>query len=265
MSLNQRCADALEEMRKKTPLCHCITNYVSMDIMANTLLAIGASPIMAHEVDEVEDMVSICGATLVNIGTLSQRWIEAMVKAAKKADAIGKCWVLDPVGAGATPLRMNTCKELLKYHPTVIRGNASEIFALAGIANGSRGVDSTDSSSAAINAGKALAKEYHCVVGITGEVDYVTDGDRVIEIHNGVEMCTLITAAGCSLTSIICAFLAIGIPPMEATAFTLACFGVASEMAAEKAKGPGSLRVMELMDALYLMKKEDIIARARFA
>ena len=126
-------------------------------------------------------MVSICGATLVNIGTLSQRWIEAMVKAAKKADAIGKCWVLDPVGAGATPLRMNTCKELLKYHPTVIRGNASEIFALAGIANGSRGVDSTDSSSAAINAGRALAKEYHCVVGITGEVDYVTDGDRVIE------------------------------------------------------------------------------------
>lgn len=126
-------------------------------------------------------MVSICGATLVNIGTLSQRWIEAMVKAAKKADAIGKCWVLDPVGAGATPLRMSTCKELLKYHPTVIRGNASEIFALAGIANGSRGVDSTDSSSAAINAGRALAKEYHCVVGITGEVDYVTDGDRVIE------------------------------------------------------------------------------------
>lgn len=173
--------------------------------------------------------MSICGATLVNIGTLSQRWIEAMVKAAKKADAIGKCWVLDPVGAGATPLRMNTCKELLKYHPTVIRGNASEIFALAGIANGSRGVDSTDSSSAAINAGRALAKEYHCVVGITGEVDYVTDGDRVIEsgnmgmllrvVHNGVEMCTLITAAGCSLTSIICAFLAIGIPPMEATAF----------------------------------------------
>ena len=126
-------------------------------------------------------MVSICGATLVNIGTLSQRWIEAMVKAAKKADAIGKCWVLDPVGAGATPLRMSTCKELLKYHPTVIRGNASEIFALAGIANGSRGVDSTDSSSAALNAGRALAKESHCVVGITGEVDYVTDGDRVIE------------------------------------------------------------------------------------
>lgn len=126
-------------------------------------------------------MVSICGSTLVNIGTLSKGWIEAMVKAAKKADAIGKCWVLDPVGAGATPLRLNTCKELLKYHPTVIRGNASEIFALAGLANGSRGVDSTDSSSAAINAGKALAKEYHCVVGITGEVDYVTDGERVIE------------------------------------------------------------------------------------
>lgn len=162
-----------------------------MDIMANTLLAIGASPIMvdeeivnhdqAHEVDEVEDMVTICGATLINIGTLSRRWIEAMTKAAQKAQELGKCWVLDPVGAGATPLRMQTCSELLKYHPTVIRGNASEIMALAGAISSGRGVDSTDSSAAALNAGKALAKEYKCVVGISGEVDYVTDGERVIE------------------------------------------------------------------------------------
>lgn len=189
--MNQQCADALESMRRAVPLCHCITNYVSMDIMANTLLAIGASPIMvdeeivnhdqAHEVDEVEDMVTICGATLINIGTLSRRWIEAMTKAAQKAQELGKCWVLDPVGAGATPLRMQTCSELLKYHPTVIRGNASEIMALAGAISSGRGVDSTDSSAAALNAGKALAKEYKCVVGISGEVDYVTDGERVIE------------------------------------------------------------------------------------
>ena len=152
-------------------------------------------------------MVTICGATLINIGTLSRRWIEAMTKAAQKAQELGKCWVLDPVGAGATPLRMQTCSELLKYHPTVIRGNASEIMALAGAISSGRGVDSTDSSAAALNAGKALAKEYKCVVGISGEVDY------------GEQMCTLITAAGCSLTSIICAFLAIGIAPMEATAF----------------------------------------------
>ena len=135
----------------------------------------------AHEVDEVEDMVTICGSTLINIGTLSKRWIEGMIKAAKKAHELGKSWVLDPVGAGATPLRMETCKELLKYRPTVIRGNASEILALAGTVSSGRGVDSTDSSHAALNAGKALAKEYECVVGITGAVDYVTDGDRVIE------------------------------------------------------------------------------------
>lgn len=135
--------------------------------------------------DEVEDMVTICGSTLINIGTLSKRWIEAMIKAAKKAHELGKCWVLDPVGAGATPLRMETCKELLKYHPTVIRGNASEILALAGTVSSGRGVDSTDSSQAALNAGKALAKEYECVVGITGEVDYVTDGERVIEGFRG--------------------------------------------------------------------------------
>ena len=126
-------------------------------------------------------MVTICGATLINIGTLSRRWIEAMTKAAQKAQELGKCWVLDPVGAGATPLRMQTCSELLKYHPTVIRGNASEIMALAGAISSGRGVVSTDSSAAALNAGKALAKEYKCVVGISGEVDYVTDGERVIE------------------------------------------------------------------------------------
>lgn len=135
--------------------------------------------------DEVEDMVTICGSTLINIGTLSKRWIEAMIKAAKKAHELGKCWVLDPVGAGATPLRLETCKELLKYRPTVIRGNASEILALAGTVSSGRGVDSTDSSLTALNAGKALAKEYECVVGITGEVDYVTDGDRVIEGFRG--------------------------------------------------------------------------------
>ena len=106
--------------------------------------------------DEVEDMVTICGSTLINIGTLSKRWIEAMIKAAKKAHELGKCWVLDPVGAGATPLRMETCKELLKYRPTVIRGNASEILALAGTVSSGRGVDSTDSSLTALNAGKAL-------------------------------------------------------------------------------------------------------------
>ena len=126
-------------------------------------------------------MVTICGSTLTNIGTLSRRWIEAMEKAAKKADALGKRWVLDPVGAGATPLRMQTCTELLKYHPTVIRGNASEIMALAGANCKGRGVDYTDSSAAALEAGKSLARECKCVVGISGEVDYVTDGERVIE------------------------------------------------------------------------------------
>lgn len=131
--------------------------------------------------DEVADMVTICGSTLINIGTLSRGWIEAMKKAANKAQELGKHWVLDPVGAGATPLRMKTCSELLKYHPTVIRGNASEIMALGGMISSGRGVDSIDSSADALSAGKALAKEYKCVVGISGEVDYVTDGERVIE------------------------------------------------------------------------------------
>ena len=129
----------------------------------------------------MDEMVSICGATLVNIGTLSQPWIDSMILAAKKAHEIGKCWVLDPVGAGVTALRRNTCSELLKYHPTVIRGNASEILALAGAAFGGRGVDSVASSESALGAAKALAKKYQCVVGVSGEIDYATDGENVIE------------------------------------------------------------------------------------
>lgn len=174
-------------------------------------------------------MVSLCSSTLINIGTLSDDWIESMLAAAKKAHEIGKHWVLDPVGAGASKLRLNTISQLLEYHPSVIRGNASEILAVAGTVSNGRGVDSTDSSDTALESAKYLAKKYHCVVGITGEVDYVTDGDRTISslfsiialfvVHNGVEMCTLITAAGCSLTSIICAFLGIGIQPLEATVF----------------------------------------------
>lgn len=129
-------------------------------------------------------MVNLCGATLINIGTLSDVWIDSMMAAAKKAHEIGKCWVLDPVGAGASKLRLNTISELLKYEPSVIRGNASEILAVAGTVSGGRGVDSTDSSSAALDSAKMLAKKYHCVVGITGEIDYVTDGDRVVKSMN---------------------------------------------------------------------------------
>ena len=126
-------------------------------------------------------MVTICGSTLINIGTLSDIWIDSMIAAAKKAHEIGKCWVLDPVGAGATKLRLETITKLLEYEPSVIRGNASEILAVAGCAGGGRGVDSTDSSAAALESAKMLAKKYHSVVGITGEIDYVTDGEQVIE------------------------------------------------------------------------------------
>ena len=126
-------------------------------------------------------MVTICGSTLINIGTLSDVWIESMLAAAKKAHELGKCWVLDPVGAGASKLRLDTISKLLEYKPSVIRGNASEILAVAGTQSSGRGVDSTDSSASALESAKMLAKKCGCVVGITGEVDYVTDGDRTIE------------------------------------------------------------------------------------
>src|SRR6185436_3987523 len=169
-------AAAVTELRARRPLVHNITNYVAMTVSANVLLAIGASPAMVHAVEEVEDFVAISGALAINIGTLSPRWVEAMRLAAAKAVELGKPWVLDPVGCGATPYRTGVAVELAGMRPTIIRGNASEIMSLAGAAGaGGRGVDSTASSDAAVVAGKALAQKTGAVVAITGETDYVTD------------------------------------------------------------------------------------------
>ena len=137
---------------------------------------------------EIDEMVALCNSTLINIGTLTDVSVESMLAAAKKAHEIGKCWVLDPVAAGASKLRSNTISQLLQYEPSVIRGNASEILAVAGTVGGGRGVDSTDSSAAALESAKMVAKKYHCVVGITGEVDYVTDGERTVESRGMIEM-----------------------------------------------------------------------------
>lgn len=211
----------------------CITNYVSMDIMANTLLAAGASPAMAHALDEVEDFVAISGALLINAGTLSSDWVASMKLAAAQAVRLGKPWVLDPVGCGATPYRTAVCLALLRLQPAVVRGNASEILALAGAAgSGVKGVDSTAASHEALAAARAVAREHGCVVAVSGEVDLVTDGERVLGVRNGTPVLTAITAAGCSVTALIAAFLAAaGGPPggssgrLEATAAALSVFG----------------------------------------
>ncbi|GLC63144.1 hypothetical protein PLESTB_001986200 [Pleodorina starrii] len=264
---SESCWQLWQAVRAKRPLVHCITNFVSMDIMANVLLAAGCSPAMAHSLDEVESFVTISSALLVNMGTLSSDWVAAKKLAAKKAVELGKPWVLDPVGCGATPVRTASCLDLLACRPTVVRGNASEVLALAGAAgsSGVKGVDSTAASGDAVEAAKSLASKHGCVVAVSGEVDYVTDGQALVAVRNGSPLLTLITAAGCSLTALIAAFLVVAPgQPLMATSHALAVFGLAAEEGLQLAPrpGPGSLRVA-LLDCLHLMERAAVVEGAR--
>jgi hydroxyethylthiazole kinase len=243
----------LTAVREQSPLVHNITNFVAMNNSANALLAIGASPAMVHSMDEVEDFVAISRALVINIGTLYSEQVAACKLAAARAKAGGIPWVLDPVGAGATPYRRTVASALTRLRPNVIRGNGSEILTLTheqALAGEGRGVDSLHDSNRALDAACRLATETGSIVAVTGAVDYVTDGARVVEIHNGHPLMTRVTGLGCSATAVIGAFLAVEPDALLATVAALAVFGVAGEIAAGWAAGPGSLQVA-LLDALY--------------
>ena len=176
----------LEELRRKRPLVHNITNYVVMNFTANTLLAMGASPVMAHAVDEVEEMVSLASSLVINIGTLSKEWIESMLKAGKRANELGVPIILDPVGSGATSLRTDTFRNLVKeLKLTAVRGNASEILSIASDYIRTKGVETAHGAEEALETAKAVAKEIGSVAAITGPVDLITDGDKVIRCYLG--------------------------------------------------------------------------------
>jgi hydroxyethylthiazole kinase len=243
--------EALRELRRTGPLVHSITNYVAMDVTANALLAVGASPAMVHAAEEVEEFVGLAQALVVNIGTLSPPWVDAMTRAAERAAALGRPWVLDPVGAGATAYRTRVAGELSRRGPTVVRGNASEILALAGAsAERTRGVDSVHASEHALEVARELARELATTVAVTGAVDYVTDGERVLSVSNGHPLMTRVTALGCTATALTAAFLAVQPDAVLAAAQALAVLGLCGEIAARQADGPGSLR-WRLLDALH--------------
>jgi hydroxyethylthiazole kinase len=261
----QKAAENLRGVRERKPLVHNITNYVVMNYTANALLACGASPVMAHAAEEVEEMVSLAGALVLNIGTLSPPWIEAMLKAGKRANALHVPVILDPVGAGATRLRTDSAKRLIEgLSIQVIRGNASEILSLGGEKSGSRtkGVDSVHTVDQAAETAMALAKELRTTLAITGAVDLITDGERVCRVMNGHEMMGRVTGTGCTATVIIGAFLAVDRNPLEAATTGLSFFGLAGEKAAAKTLAPGSFQIA-LLDALYEMKEEELRAGAR--
>lgn len=243
-------AALLARVRQQQPLVHNITNYVAMTISANALLALGASPAMVHAAQEVEDFTSIASSLLINIGTLSPAWVDAMRLAARRAVQLGKPWVLDPVGCGATPYRTAIAAELAGLKPAIIRGNASEIMSLAGAAGaGGKGVDSTASSEAAIAIAASLAERSGAVVAVTGAIDYVTDARTLVAVDSGDPLMTRSTGLGCALSATTAAFAAVG-TPLAAASAALAVYGAAGRSAARSCKGPGQLPA-QLCDALY--------------
>lgn len=258
-----RTANLLDAVRRDTPLVHNITNFVVMNNSANALLAIGASPAMVHALDEVEDFVALAQALVINIGTLSPDWVAAMKLAADRAGALGIPWVLDPVGAGATPYRSRAAMALAARAPAVIRGNASEIRTLAREEDAqSRGPDSLHSSDTAVAAARRLARDTGAVVAVTGEVDYVTDGDRLMAVRNGHPLMARVTGLGCTASALVAAFLAVADDRVEAAVAALTVLGVAGELAAARAAGPGSLQVT-LLDALYRCDRATLEAHVR--
>lgn len=261
----KKAAESLRRVRERKPLVHNITNFVVMNYTANALLACGASPVMAHAAEEVEEMVSLAGALVLNIGTLSPPWIQAMLKAGKKANALHVPVILDPVGAGATRLRTDSARRLIEeLSIQVIRGNASEILSLAREESGSRtkGVDSVHTVDQVTETAVALARDLKTTLAITGAVDLITDGVRICRVMNGHEMMSHVTGTGCTATVIIGAFLAVNSDPLEAATQGLSYFGLAGEKAAAEALGPGSFQIA-LLDALYEMKEEELKAGAK--
>lgn len=252
-------------IRQQSPLVHNITNYVVMNTTANALLALGASPVMAHAVEEVVDMVNIAGALVINIGTLSERWIQAMSLAAMQANQQGVPIILDPVGVGATAYRTTTANKLLAAaQPAIIRGNASEISALAQTGAKTKGVDSLESSDTAVAAAQQVSTSRQCVVCISGTTDYIINGENMIRIKNGHPMMPKVTGLGCTASALCGAFAAVNPAPLMAAAHAMAVMGIAGELAAAQADGPGSFQ-MRFLDALYNLTETEIASRLNVA
>ena len=257
-----RLAASLTAIRQNKPLIHHITNGVVMNDTANITLAIGALPVMAHAIEEVEEMVSIAGALVLNIGTLTTEQIEAMLRAGRQASELNIPIVLDPVGAGATHMRTQAALRLLsELRITVVRGNASEIGALIGVAGETRGVEAISVAAERETLAQQAAQKLACTTAITGARDVISDGNRLALVENGHPLLASITGSGCMATSLVGAFLAIESDPFFAATAGLIAMGLAGEIATPASGGPGTFR-SHLLDAVASLD-ENIIQRGQ--
>lgn len=256
----------LELVREAPPLTHCITNAVVTGFTANVLLAVGAAPAMVDIVGESELFAGVATGVLINLGTPTPEQRAAGLEAAAGVTAAGTPWVLDPVAIGALPVRTAHAQSLVEQRPTAIRGNASEILALAGLSAGGRGVDATDSPDAAAEAARLLAIRYGSIVAVSGPVDLITDGERTYRVENGDELLTRVTGGGCALGAVMAAFLGAArgsrISPLAAVTAATLLYTVAAERAAARSTGPGSF-VVAFLDELAATTPADLSSAAR--
>lgn len=255
-------ADALAALRADPPLVQCLTNIVVAQWSANVLLAVGAAPAMVDNPREAGELAGVAGGVLVNLGTPYAETVEAMTQAAAAANEAGRPWVLDPVGAGAMAWRTEVASTLLgSARPTIVRGNASEILALAG-GSGGRGVDSAHTPQAAAGVARDLAVAHGTVVAVSGAVDHLTDGSRLVTVDNGDVLLTRVTGVGCALGAMMAGFAAVCDDLLVAATAATATLTVAAEDAARSAAGPGSFAVA-LLDRLAAITPDDVRDAAR--
>jgi hydroxyethylthiazole kinase len=274
MEINKKIIELLNNVKEKSPLVHQITNYVTVNDCANITLALGGSPVMAEDINEVREMVSISSSLVINIGTLNSITVQSMIVAGKMANKLNIPVILDPVGAGATSYRTDTAKRIIgEVKLSVIRGNLSEIKTLYGIETKTKGVDACQSVSVNGNElmqekeiAKALANKLNIVVAITGAVDIITDGKTLYTASNGHKMMCKVTGTGCMCTSLIGSYLGAGDNNLLAALAGIVSMGISGEIAYEgldKSKGgTGSLKV-KIIDAIYNLSEDDIMKRSK--
>ncbi|EOJ5999755.1 hydroxyethylthiazole kinase [Cronobacter sakazakii] len=243
-------APVVTQLRRHAPLVHCITNDVVQNFTANVLLALGASPAMVVDTDEAAQFAAIADALLINLGTLTRPQQQAMRSAIDSACAAGKPWTLDPVAVGALALRTEFAQEILAHRPAAIRGNASEIRVLAGESGVGRGVDATESAHHAREAARLLARRSGAVVAVTGEVDYITDGERMVAVDGGTAMLTRVVGTGCALSAVVAACCALPGDRLKNVATACWLMKRAGEEALTVSRGPGSF-ASALLDNLH--------------
>ena len=267
--------NCLENVRRKTPLVHNITNYVTVNDVANTLLACGGSPIMSDEPEDVADITSICGGLNINIGTLNKRSIEAMFISGKKSKELGHIVLLDPVGAGASKLRTETALKIMEeIKPDVIRGNISEIKTLALGSGTTKGVDADgadivteENLESMVEFAKAFSEKSGAVIAITGAIDLVADNNNCYVIRNGAALMSRITGTGCMLSGLATAYAVANSDNItEAVATSVCLMGLAGEIGVSNMKdseGNSSLR-NRIIDAIYNIGAEEITKGAKY-